>query len=389
MTFHTSAGPVSAPSLGFVSTYPPTKCGLATFTHSLVDAMSAGRERGRSIGVVRVVNRPHDSGLEAVEVVCRMDPARPESLVRALGCLNQFDVAIVQHEFGIFGADDGVAVLELLQSVEVPVIATLHTVPPAPTARQRDILAAIVEMVDVPVVMSQRARISLERAYPSDPGSARVVPHGAHGYPSVAKPPGGRPVILTWGLIGPGKGIEWGIRALPALRELDPPPLYRVCGATHPNVLRTEGERYRDSVLALARRLGVEDMLEVRGEYLDHDALSALVGSADIVLLPYDSREQATSGVLIDAVAAGKPVVSTRFPHAVELLAGGAGHVVPHQEPGAIAEALTRLLEDRVAYQSARERARNLAHSLAWPTVASHYERLAAQIAYRRSTQVA
>jgi glycosyltransferase involved in cell wall biosynthesis len=107
------------------------------------------------------------------------------------------------------------------------------------------------------------------------------------------------------------------------------------------------------------------------------------------VLLPYDSREQATSGVLIDAVAAGKPVVSTRFPHAVELLAGGAGHVVPHQEPGAIAEALTRLLEDRVAYQSARERARNLAHSLAWPTVASHYERLAAQIAYRRSTQVA
>ena len=389
MTFHTCADQFSAPSLGFVSTYPPTKCGLATFTHSLVHAMSGGREKRRSSGVVRLHNRPLDPALDAPEVVSCMNPARPESLDRAVRRLNQFEVAVIQHEFGIFGPDDGVAVLELLRRVEVPVIATLHTVPTAPTAHQRAILEAIVDMADVPIVMSRAARMSLERRYSTPPGKTRVVPHGAHSYPEVSKDPGHRPIVLTWGLIAPGKGIEWGVRALPALRGLDPLPIYRVWGATHPNVLRADGERYRESILALARRLGVEDMLEVHGEYLDHDALAGLVGSADLVLLPYDSREQVTSGVLIDAVAAGKPVVSTSFPHAVELLATGAGRVVPHEDPAAIAEALTRLLTDRTAYESARDGARALERSLSWPTVADQYERLAAELAHDRNARVA
>ncbi len=376
------------PSIALVSTYIPTKCGLATFTHSLVTAFTA-RRAAPDIGVVRIDNGDDDNSADS-KVVARMDPNCARSLSAAAAKLNTYEVVIVQHEFGIFGRDDGASVITLLEQLNGQVIVTLHTVPTSPTRRQKQILERIGELADAVIVMSNAARRVLDRRYAITPEKLTVVPHGAHCYVSDdSDRADGRPVILTWGLVGPGKGIEWGIEALAQLRDLDPRPLYRVVGQTHPNVLRREGERYREHLLAIAEQRGVTGMLQMRSEYLDHQRLERVVGSADIVLLPYDSRDQATSGVLIDAVAAGKPVVATRFPHASDLLSTGAGRLVPHQDAQAIADALRALLCEPDLYDAAATRARSLAKTLSWTSVAARYERLAATLYAGRTPQVA
>jgi glycosyltransferase involved in cell wall biosynthesis len=366
------------PSIGLVSTYPPTKCGLATFAHSLISALSMSRAETDSLGVIRITNRAHE--LEAAEIVAHLDPESPRSIRQAAIHLNRFDVAIIEHEFGIFGPDNGAAVIDLVERVQAPIIVTLHTVSATLNSVQQEILQRLVTAVDAVVVMTHAASAILRGSFSVDGDKVHVIPHGAHAYPRVAKAPNTPPTILTWGLLGPGKGIEWGIRALPHLRELQPRPIYQIYGQTHPHVLQAQGERYRDQLLELAASLNVADMLEMRSVYLDHDALAHLVGSSDIVLLPYDSLDQATSGVLIDAVAAGKPVVSTSFPHAKELLSSGAGHIVPQQDPAAIASAMLRLLADRAHYDSACRVAQGLSKSLSWSTVGQRYEVLASEL---------
>ena len=377
------------PSLALVSTYIPTKCGLATFTHALVHALAASRAVAPDIGVVRINNGDGENSSDD-RVVASMDPNCPRSLGDAAAKLNTYDVVIIQHEFGIFGRDDGQAVIALLEQLNRQIVVTLHTVPVAPTIRQKHILNRIGGLADAVIVMSNAARRLLDRSYTINPDKLAVVPHGAHCY--VGRDRGrtdGRPVILTWGLVGPGKGIEWGIEALVQLRDIDPQPLYRVVGQTHPNVLRREGERYRDSLIALAEHYDVTDMLEMCAEYLDHQRLERVVGSADIVLLPYDSRDQTTSGVLIEALAAGKPVVATRFPHASDLLSSGAGRLVPHQDATAIADALRTLLCEPALYAAAADQARSLVKNLSWASVAERYADLAATLSADRTPRVA
>ena len=183
-------------------------------------------------------------------------------------------------------------------------------------------------------------------------------------------------MILTWGLLGPGKGIEFAIEALAELRDLDPLPRYIVLGETHPNIVRHSGELYRHSLQALAVERGVDGIVEFDNHYRDTSEVLAEIRKADVVLLPYLSRDQVVSGVLVEAIASAKPVVSTAFPHAVELLAKGSGIVVPHEDPGAIAEALRLLLTDRRAAAVAAAVARVQAASLTWENVARRYEGL-------------
>ena len=183
--------------------------------------------------------------------------------------------------------------------------------------------------------------------------------------------------MLTWGLLGPGKGIERVIEALPALRDLVPRPHYLVVGETHPKVLERNGEAYREGLVARARALGVSDMVTFQSRYLDVDALSSLAASADVVILPYDSHEQVTSGVLIEAVTAHRPVIATAFAHAVELLASGAGIVVDHDDPSAMSAAVRLVLCEPAQAASMVKRAAALAPDLLWSAVASRYRALA------------
>ncbi len=367
--------------MGILSTFPPTQCGLATFSRSLMDGLNAlpvDAVQGVTAGVVAVVDQPDDGrGPEVAHEWLRSDPNGAHSAARAL---NGFDVAIVQHEFGIFGGRDGADVLDLVRALRVPIIVVLHTVLVTPTVRQRSIIEELVRSCAEVVVMTQTARQRLVEHYAVDETALHVIPHGAADNSMSGtgrRPSSERPVILTWGLLGAGKGIEWAIEAMTLLRDLVPAPSYRVVGQTHPRVAERQGELYRDELIARARRLGVSDAVHFDGRYLDAAELKRVVQQADIVLLPYDSVDQVTSGVLIEAVTAGKPVVSTAFPHACELLATGAGIVVERQDPTALAAALRRVLTEPGLSGGMSAEARRLAPGLLWPAVAAQYGRLA------------
>jgi polysaccharide biosynthesis protein PslF len=375
----------TAPIIGMVSTYPPTTCGLATFTSSLRSALSdlLGSSTD-GLPVVSVVDAPGGpsgvaSSLDGVYEHTNGDPA---SLVTAVDRLNQCDVVLIQHEYGIFGGPDGVEVLSLIDRLDVPSVATLHTVPNNPTSAQKSILEAIVETSDRTVLMSNAASLRLVSGYDVDPSRIRVIPHGVN--PALAGAPRGvrndRPVVLSWGLIGPGKGLETAIAAFAWLGEVPTRPRYVILGDTHPKVKAQQGDRYLKGLEAQAERAGVSDIVEFDTRYLDRDSLVEMVRSVDMVLIPYDSREQVTSGVLVEAIAAGKPVVATAFPHAVELLGTGAGIVVPHEDPVAMAAAMGRLLNDPALARRMGETARALGSSMYWPAVAASYETLVNEV---------
>jgi glycosyltransferase involved in cell wall biosynthesis len=371
----TGRGRAASTSLALLSTYPPTQCGLATFTAALRTELAAICS---DVGVVRVVDSPETH--EGAEVVGHLVNGSPESALGAVKLLNDYDAVIVQHEYGIFGGPDGSDVLDLIDALTVPVIVVLHTVLLAPTASQRRILEHLLEACDIVVTMTETARDRLLSTYGADPKQVVVIPHGAidHGAAPTARPLSARPLVLTWGLLGPGKGIEWAIDAMVGLRDLQ--PRYLVMGKTHPKVLERHGETYRAQ---LQRRIddgGVADLVDLDPRYLSVAELATLVERADVVLLPYDSREQVTSGVLIEAVAAGRPVVSTAFPHAIELLDDGTGLVVPQGDAPALETALRRVLAEPGLADDMAQRAASKAPELFWSAVAARYRGIASRL---------
>lgn len=362
-------------TIGLLSTYPPTQCGLATFTAALREHLNTAPG---AVGVVRVVDGPETH--PGTEVVAHLVNGSRDSARAAERVLNGFDSVVVQHEYGIFGGPDGSDVLELIDALRVPVIVVLHTVLQEPTPSQRHILLRLVDAASMVVTMTETARARLIATYAVNPDHVVVIPHGAIDHSAVTPRPRNstRPLILTWGLIGPGKGIEWAIDAMPGLRHLN--PIYRVVGMTHPKVLERHGEAYRDSLRERIAKHGVTDLVELDDGYLDVRELAELVASADVVLLPYDSSEQVTSGVLIEAVAAGRVVVSTAFPHAVELLADGTGLVVPQRDPVALETALRRALSEPGLALDMAARAAGKAPELFWGAVAGRYQSMAASL---------
>lgn len=283
------------------------------------------------------------------------------------------------------------SVLDLCQRSPLPIAATLHTVPLSPTDRQRRILGGLAEAAEVIVVMSEQARRRLADVCEVDPDRVHVVPHGAQFIPRRLHESHDhtRPTIVNWGLIGPDKGLETGIRAISLLQHLEPQPRLVIRGTTHPNVKRREGDAYRERLVELVAGLGMEGIVEIRDGYMTSSELEALIHSADMALLPYDTTDQVTSGVLVDAIGAGLPVVATAFPHAIELLSCGAGRVVPQRNPEAMAAAIEGLLTDLSLLDAAGERARKLGREFAWPRVALRYQQLGSLVVAGQGTRVA
>jgi glycosyltransferase involved in cell wall biosynthesis len=364
---------------GFVSTFPPTQCGLASFTAALRGALiHSAIDEG---WVVRLVDAPVTGTGD--EVVAQLITGDSTSLRRAAAQLNMCDVAIMQHEYGVYGGTDGSEILHLLDQLRVPCVVVLHTVLTDPTAHQRHVLEAVIAKADAVVTMTKTARERLAAGYAADMTKVSIIAHGAPALQGTMAAPvfrTGEFTVLTWGLLGPGKGIEWGIAAMTMLRDLTPMPRYLVAGQTHPKVLLHEGDVYRDRLREQVRQAELGSCVTFDDHYRNSSALASLVRSCDVVLLPYDSTEQVTSGVLIEAVAAGKPVVATEFPHARELLAGGAGLLVPHRDPAAIAAALRSVITrgDVMARMAAAATA--AAPQLLWPAIAEQYRELAGRL---------
>jgi len=361
----------------FVSTYAPHRCGIATFTSDLAAAVGP-----HQVVALHPVSGP-DAYPSVVRHRIRRDSHADYLIVAEALNASGVDTVSIQHEYGIWGGEDGAYVLDFVRALRVPVVTTLHTVLRTPTPSQRRILTALVGMSATTVVMSNAAASLLTRAYGVDAQRVRIVPHGVPDLPLVdsetVKPRlglAGRKVILSFGLLGPGKGYESVIAALPAVAEAVPDALYVVLGATHPDLLRHEGEAYRNRLVAAAQSLDVTDHVRFVDRFVGRTELGTWLEAADIFVTPYPNLDQIVSGTLSYAMGAGRAVVSTPYAYALERLAAGRGRIVQAGSSEAMASTLVELLGDRAARDTLGRRAYAYTRSMVWSEVGAEYARI-------------
>src|ERR1700685_4306827 len=354
----------SLPSrIAVIGNYLPRQCGIATFTTDLCNAISA------EYGAISLLALPvNDTGQgydypERVRWSLAQDDIASYQQAAAFLNFNNIDMVCLQHEYGIFGGPAGSHILHLLRGLKMPVVTTLHTVLREPNPDQLMVMEEIAEISDRLIVMSKLSSQFLQEIFKVPGGKIDMVPHGVPDFPFLD--PNfykdrfgveGKAVLLTFGLLSPNKGIENVIQALPQILAKHSNVAYIVAGATHPHILRREGDRYRKYLQALAKQVGVESNVIFFDRFVDPEEMAAFIGAADIYITPYCHEAQVVSGTLAYALGAGKAIISTPYWHAKELLADNRGVIVPFDDSAAIAEAVLRLLDNDGEGHAMRER---------------------------------
>jgi glycosyltransferase involved in cell wall biosynthesis len=366
--------------IAFVGNSLPRRCGIATFTTHLRNAV-ASLNPGLETCIIAMTDNGHAYNYPpGVRLEIKADEI--DDYAHAGDVLNRgrYDVVSLQHEFGIFGGEAGEHVLTLLNRLTMPVVATLHTVLSQPSRVQRAVTDRIVNVSSGLVVMSEKERDVLQKVYDISAKRIDVIPHGipdiAFAEPEEAKASlgfEGRAVILTFGLLSPNKGIEYVIDAMPAILHSRPDAVYVVLGATHPNLIREKGEAYRESLVARARELGVHDHVTFLDQFVDQTTLLSFIAMCDVYVTPYLNQTQMTSGTLAYSFGSGKAVVSTPYEHAAELLADGRGILVPFADAQAIGIEVAGLLTDDEKRNAMRRRAFASSRSMTWERAAERY----------------
>jgi glycosyltransferase involved in cell wall biosynthesis len=372
--------PSKTQKIAFLGDYLPRKCGIATFTTDLRCAVAA--EVPAAQCPVVPVNDLVGGYDYPAEVRFEISEQDLPSYLRAADFLNitDVDVICVQHEFGIFGGPAGSHLLALLREVRMPIVTTLHTILREPNVEQRRVMRDLIRLSTRLVVMTERGRELLVDVYRTPTAKIDLIAHGIPNMP-FADPNyfkdefgvAGKQVLLTFGLLSPNKGVEYGLRALPAIIQEFPNLVYIVLGQTHPNLLRDEGEAYRLSLERLAKDLGVQKHVVFFNRFVELDELMRFIGAADIYLTPYLTETQITSGTLAYAFGAGNAVVSTPYWHAAELLTEERGKLVPFRDSEAISVAVRELLRDEPLRHSMRKNAYRLGRDMVWNHVAKLY----------------
>jgi glycosyltransferase involved in cell wall biosynthesis len=356
----------------------PRLCGLATYTSHVFHAL---RDTAPEIAVDHYAMVDPGGRYAFPPSVCATIAQEDSTAYRSAAARiarSGADLIWVQHEFGIYGGAAGEYLFDLIGAVDLPVAVTLHTVLDRPNDDQRRVMDRLSDRAALLIVMAERARQILVDTYGVPASRIAVIPHGAPDRPRIA-PAAMRHLlgyedsktILTFGLLSPGKGIETVIEAMPAILERCPEALYRIVGATHPHLVAHEGEAYRESLQALAERLGVAAHLRWEPRFLDEDALLDRIAAADVYVTPYGNPVQITSGTLAYAFALGKPIVSTPYVHAAELLGSGLGRLVGFGDVEATAEAVGSWLADDTAREAAATRAWHAARPTIWPRMSA------------------
>jgi len=372
--------PESPDTLALIGNHLPRSCGIATFTTDLLGALSVEAPETDCWAVV--INDIPEGYSYPPQVRFEMNYKNLADyrLAAAFLNMNQVDAVCVQHELGIFGGKHGGYILELLHNLRMPVITTMHTVLREPEPEQKVILEEIGSISDRLVVMSRKAEEILKETYNIPEEKIVLIHHGIPDVPFVD--PNyykdqfgveGRKVILTFGLLSPGKGIEHMIDALPAIVAKYPETAYVVLGATHPNVKREEGESYRLSLQLRAKDQGVENNIIFHNRFVSLKELCEFLGAADIYVTPYVNREQIVSGTLAYALGAGKAVISTPYWYAEEMLSDGRGRIVPFRDSNAMAAQVIDLFENEVECHAIRKRAYTFCRDMIWKEVARRY----------------
>ena len=365
----------------FVSTYPPRRCGIATFTYDLAAAAGGGE--------IAVLHPAEQAPFYPAEVHHRIRKDEASDYLRTARSLNDcVDVVSVQHEYGIWGGEDGERVIDFVRALDVPVVATLHTVLREPTPHQRVVLRELVSIAEASVVMSSSAADLLRTAYGVEPRRVRIIPHGVPNLQLVDSSTmkstvgvAGRDVILSFGLLGPGKGFELAIDALPAIVAEHPAALYVMVGATHPDLLLREGEAYRRSLMDRVATLRMEDHVQFIDRFVAKSELAQWLQAADVFVTPYPNMAQIVSGTLSYAMGAGRAVVSTPYAYAAELLADGRGVLVPPGSADGLATGLSAVLGNPALRAAIGRRAYAHSRGMVWSAVGAQYRTLFEEVA--------
>lgn len=366
--------------VAFIGNQLPRRCGIATFTHDLHRAVSTARPNlETSVVAMTDPNQAYDYP-RSVRFQVRED--RIDDYVRAAEFLNttHVDVVNLQHEYGIFGGEAGGDVVQLLSRLSMPIVTTLHTVLTNPTPAQREVMRQIVDTSAKVVVMSEKGRTVLLSVHPEAADKIQVIAHGIPDRPFVETDAAkakfgfsGKTVILTFGLLSPNKGIETVIDAMPGIIESCPSAIYVVLGATHPNLVRDQGEAYRERLMLRARDLGMADRVVFLNQFVEQATLLDYISMCDVYVTPYLNEAQMTSGTLAYSFGLGKAVVSTPYWHAEELLGDGRGILVPFGDSKSIGREIAALLTNEDRRNSMRERAYTASRSMIWPRTAEEY----------------
>jgi glycosyltransferase involved in cell wall biosynthesis len=366
--------------IAVVGNYLPRRCGIATFTTDLCDALHA--EYATTELLALPVNDTEEGYAYPARVRFELSEDNLASYRQAADFLNfsNIDLVCLQHEYGIFGGRAGAHILELLRRLRMPFATTLHTVLREPNPDQRAVMEEITTLSDRLIVMSQQSAEILQEVFNVPAEKIDLIPHGIPDLPftdpSFYKDgfgTEGKEVLLTFGLLSPNKGIENVINALPQILAKHSNVVYMVSGVTHPHILRREGDKYRHSLQSLAKELGVESSVIFRNRFVSPQEMVELIGAADIYITPYKHKAQVVSGTLAYALSAGKAIISTPYLHAIELLDDERGALVPFDDPGAIAEKTVELLDNSTARHAMRKRAYLYARDMVWSRVAQKY----------------
>jgi glycosyltransferase involved in cell wall biosynthesis len=364
----------------FLGSFPPRECGIATFMKDVVDSFDAAY--GTRSGVIAIDEPGGENRTYPDQVIATLDQndlasyRRVAELVNASSC----EALNIQHEYGLFGGDEGEWVVDLVSAIRKPVVTSLHTVLPEPSPQHMRVARALCATSSMVVVLSETGREILVERYGVDPAKIRVIPHGV---PDVPFPDtreakrrlgfGDRMTISTFGLINRGKGLEYAIEAMGAVVRSHPEALYLILGQTHPVIRRNEGESYRRALEQSIVDNGLSDNVKLVDKYLDFDELIAYLSATDVYLTPYLNPVQIVSGTLAYAVGCGKAIVSTPYLYAQELLANGRGFTVPFRDASAIATTLVALLDDPALREATERRAYKYGRRMTWPHVSHAY----------------
>jgi len=369
------------PPIAFVSDYVPRRCGIATFTHDLCEAVAAVGAKEHDVFTVAMNDVPEGYPYpNRVRFEVRHSVQADYRMAAEFLNINQVSAVCLQHEYGIFGGTCGSHILALLRRLRRPLVTTLHTVLKDPNEAQHMVLQEIGHLSDRLVVMSHLATDILHDVYDVPAEKIAMIPHGIPDVPFID--PNftkdqfgveGRKVMLTFGLLSPGKGIEYAIQALPKVVSRHPEIVYIVLGATHPHVKRANGEEYRNGLVRLVGELGLKEHVVFHDRFVEIKELCDFIGAADLYVTPYLNEVQITSGTLAYALGAGKATISTPYWYATEMLAEGRGRLVGFRDGDAIAEQINDLLDNEPKRHAMRKRAYNYCRAMVWKNVARQY----------------
>jgi len=379
-------------SVAVIGNYLPRRCGIATFTTDLVESLSAEAPDIHCWAVV-MNDRPEGYNyLGKVGFEINQNKLTDYRTASEFITINQTDIVCVQHEYGIFGGPAGSHLLKLLGDLRMPVVTTLHTVLKDPAPEYREVMRKLANLSDKLIVMSGKAFEFLTEIYDVPEEKIAFIHHGIPDTPFID--PNfykdqfgveGKKVMLTFGLLSLNKGIEYVLQALPAIKKKHPDVAYIILGATHPNVLKTDGEEYRIHLQQLVHKLGIQEQVIFQNRFVELKELCEFLGTADIYVTPYLEEAQITSGTLAYAMGTGKAVISTPYWYATEMLAEDRGRIVPFMNSDAIAEQVIDLLDNDISRNALRKKAYTFCRDAIWKEVARKYLKVFSEVRLNRA----